>query len=67
MISKIPVGDYELCTTFIGYDTASVVVKIKIGEVITRKLYIGESSVNLNIFDVSEEKQETKTSSSYSG
>ena len=61
MISKIPVGDYELSTTFIGYDTAKVGITIKTGGVITRKLYIGESSVNLNIFDVSAEKQEAQT------
>ncbi len=61
LISKIPVGDYELATTFIGYDTASTAVSIKGGDVITQKLYISESAVNLSIFDVSAEKQEAQT------
>ena len=61
LISKIPAGDYELATTFIGYDTATVAITIKSGSVITKKLYIGESSVKLNDFTVSAEKQEAQT------
>lgn len=61
MISKIPPGDYTLTTTFIGYDTAKVQITIKSGDILTEKLYIAESSVNLNVFDVSAEKQEAQT------
>lgn len=60
-ISKIPAGTYTLKCSFLGYDTASEKVSLKPGQLVTKKLFLNESSVQLKAFDVSAEKQEAKT------
>lgn len=60
-ISKVEPGDYQLTTTFVGYDTASVAISLKKGEILTQKLYIEPSAINLKVFDVSAEKQEAQS------
>ncbi|MCI5056403.1 MAG: TonB-dependent receptor [Flavobacteriales bacterium] len=60
-ISKVPPGDYELTVSFLGFDTLSEKISLKPLQVLTRKLYLEKSSVELNIFDVSAEKQEAQT------
>lgn len=60
-ISKVPAGEYTLMSTFLGYDTASEKISLKPDEIINRKLYLSESSVQLRTFDVSAEKQEART------
>lgn len=60
-ISRIPPGDYTLMVTSVGYDTASVNITIKRGDILNERLVIGESSVQMQEFEVSAEKQEAQT------
>lgn len=57
-LSKIPVGEYTLMVTALGYDTASMQISIKKDDVLNQNLFINKSSVELKTFDVSAEKQE---------
>lgn len=60
-LSRIPLGEYTLLATSIGYDSASVKVEItKDGQIINKKLYISESSVDIQEVTISAEKQEAQ-------
>ncbi|HLN52587.1 MAG TPA: TonB-dependent receptor [Lentimicrobium sp.] len=60
-ISKIPEGTYTLMVTYLGFDTIHEQVTLKKGQVITKKLYMSKSSVNLKEFEVTAEHAEAKT------
>jgi hypothetical protein len=60
-ISKIPPGEYDLTVSFLGFDTLTEKINLKPLQVLTRKLYLNKSSVELNVFDVSAQKQEAQT------
>ncbi|MBK5285839.1 MAG: TonB-dependent receptor [Bacteroidia bacterium] len=60
-ITKIPAGSYTLMVTFVGYDTVSVPVTVKDGDLLTKKLYLKKSIKELKEVEVSAEKQENKT------
>lgn len=60
-ITKLPAGKYTLLTTQIGYDTAYAQIDLKNGQVITRKLSIGEAAVKMKGFTVSADRQEQET------
>ena len=60
--NKIPGGSYNLMVTFLGYDTLRETVTIKSGDMFTKQLYLSKSSIKLDVFEVSSEKQEAKTS-----
>ena len=55
-INKLPAGTYRLLVSYLGYDSASVVVTVKDKEIVTKKMYISESSVMLDETVVSAEK-----------
>lgn len=60
-LSKIPAGKYELICTYVGYDTVNVEVNVIANRVISKDLYLNRSSVQLQEFIVSAERQEMKT------
>lgn len=60
-ITKLEPGKYTVKSTTIGYDTASVDIELKPGQILTQKLFISEKEVNLKTFEVSAEKQEMLT------
>jgi len=60
-ITKIPPGDYTLQSTSLGFDTVSIKVTVRKGDIITKKLYLNTSSVKLKEFTVSAEKKEAQT------
>ena len=62
-ISKIPSGNYVLMVTYLGYDTIREDVTIANNSVLTRKLYLNKSSVNLEGVSISAEYQEYRTES----
>lgn len=62
-INKIKPGNYNLMVTFLGYDTLREAIQIsEPNQIITKQLYIKKSSIDLDVFEVSSEKQEAKTS-----
>jgi len=60
-ISKVPVGDYTLLVTYLGYDTLSMPVTIEEDDIISKNLFLKSSSVKLDVVKVSAERQEDKT------
>ncbi|MBI9068557.1 MAG: carboxypeptidase-like regulatory domain-containing protein [Salinivirgaceae bacterium] len=61
-ISKVPPGNYILTITYIGYDTLTVPIEIERNKMLTQKLFLEESSIRLEEFLVSAERQENKKS-----
>lgn len=60
-ISKIPTGKYTLMVTAVGYDTASVEINLRAGDILNERLVIGESLIQMKEFEVSAERQEAQT------
>lgn len=60
-ISKVPPGSYTLMVTLFGYDTLATPVTVKENEIVTKKLYIKKSSIQIQQVEVSAERQEQKT------
>jgi len=61
-LTRVPLGQYEVLATSIGYDTASAKVNLtKAGQIQDFKLFIGESSVELETVTISADKQEAQT------
>jgi len=61
IITKVPVGDYTLVVSYLGYDTLRIPVSISGAEIISKQLYIQESAITLQTIDISAEYQEAKT------
>lgn len=60
-VSKIPVGHYTIMVTALGYDTVQKEIDIKKDALENVKLYVKQSSVQLQEVVVSAEKEEAKT------
>lgn len=61
-ITQVPEGSYNLMVTYVGYDTLKVPISIKAGDIVNRKLFLTESSVKLQEFVVSAERQDRQKS-----
>lgn len=57
-ITHIPVGEYILTVTGIGYDSIQLPVKIEKGKIINQKIFLTTSTVLLDDVEISAEKQE---------
>lgn len=60
-ITKIPAGSYTLMVTSLGFDTAKVSITIKGNEILNHKLFIKESMIQMETFNLSAEASEAKT------
>lgn len=60
-ITQIPPGNYTLTVTYMGYDTLSMPVALKSGDVLTKNLQIEKSSVSLSVVNVSAEREAART------
>ncbi len=60
-ITRVPAGTYTLSISAIGYETKTFSITIKGGDILTDKYFISKRSININQFDVSAEKEESKT------
>jgi hypothetical protein len=59
-ITKVPPGDYTLIFRSPGYDSLSVPVSLKAGQILSRNLNVTERTVNLRAFEVSGQKEEDR-------
>ena len=59
--AQLKPGKYTLMTSLIGYDTLRVTVDLKPGEVVTKKLFLGQRSQELRSVEVSARKTENTT------
>ncbi|MCC6401753.1 MAG: TonB-dependent receptor [Flavobacteriales bacterium] len=60
-ISRIPAGDYTLMVTSLGYDTLTKAVSLAAGQILTEKLFVVKTKVELKTFTVTAEKTEAQT------
>ena len=60
-LSDVPVGEYKLVATFLGYDTASVDIKVVSQGIVNKSLYLTEGGINLGVINVSAERTSRKT------
>lgn len=60
-ITKVPPGEYTIVITNLGYDSLKLDVSLKAGEIVTKKLFLKKSSINLKTVNVSADRQEAKT------
>jgi hypothetical protein len=61
LISRIPPGQYTLIVTYLGYDTLQIALSIEADQILNKQLYMKESAITLETFNVSAEKQEART------
>ncbi len=60
-ITQIEPGDYNLLVTYLGYDTLRKPMSISQGRIETVKLFLTKSSIQMQMVEISAEKQEAKT------
>lgn len=60
-ITKIPVGNYTLMVSYLGYDTLKMAISVKDAEIITKKLFLKKSALQLKTIDISAETQQKQT------
>lgn len=60
-ISQLEPGSYTVFTTAIGYDTATAVIAVTAGGVVSKKLYIGRNDIQLGNVAISARKTEKTT------
>ena len=59
-ISRIAPGTYTLMVTYLGYDTLMKSVSVARDQIITEKLFLTKSAIQIREFEVSGEKQEAQ-------
>jgi len=60
-ISKVKAGNYTIIATYIGYDTSSVQISLRSGQVLTTNLEISESAIQLNEVKISAARAEMRS------
>ena len=60
-ISRVPPGNYTLTVTYLGYDTLKIPVTLKENQIITKKLTMVKSAIQLGYVEISAERQEART------
>jgi len=60
-ITKIPAGEYTLMVTFLGNDTLTEAITLDGKEIVTKKLFMKESAIEIGMVTISAEKQEAQT------
>ena len=60
-ITNIPIGNYTVLISYIGYDTLRENISLKAKQILTKKFEISESSVKLQTVHISADKQAMKS------
>lgn len=60
-IGDIPFGNYTLMVTSLGYDTLAMDVSVASEDIITKKLFLEKSGIQMEAFEISAAKQEALT------
>ncbi len=61
MISQVPVGEYTLVITYLGYDTLRHALSIQADRMVQIKLFLKKSSVQMQAVEISAERQDRLT------
>ncbi len=60
-ISDVPIGDYVLTCTNLGYDTAHVNIKVLNNQIVTQKIVLNRTSVQIHEVEITAGREEKKT------
>lgn len=60
-LTRIPIGKYTLMVTSIGYDTAKIEIVVEANKILEKNLTLSTTSIQLDEFVISAERQEMKT------
>lgn len=61
LVQDVEPGDYVAQVTFVGYDTVQMPIKLKAGEILSKKFYLDNISVELQTVNITAERQAAKT------
>jgi hypothetical protein len=61
LIGDIPFGDYTIMVTYLGYDTLKTPISIVDSKLKTEKYFLKRASIQMEAFEVSAQKQESRT------
>ena len=56
-----PAGSYTLVSSFVGYNSVQVAVQIQAGQILNQKIYLRETSQELQGVEITAEQQEART------
>ena len=65
-IPNVPIGTQTLFVSFVGYDSTSLELKITEGEIVYRSIYISEAATNLDVVEVSGQREKARTTAQVS-
>ena len=60
-LAGIPVGDYTLVASYLGYDSMAVDIKILDNNIDYQKIYLSESGFDLGVVNVSAKKEQSRS------
>ncbi len=60
-ITRITPGSYTIMVTALGYDTLQQAITVTRDQILTEKLYLSKSAIQMREFEVKGEKQESQT------
>ena len=60
-MSAIPIGDYTLVVSFIGYDTLTYDFSLRKGQIINKQFSLVESNITLDEISISGKKEQSRT------
>ncbi len=61
IIPNVPIGEYRLIATYVGYDSISAQVKIKANSIVYQALTMTESGINLGEVSISAAREQSRT------
>lgn len=53
IINNVKPGEYTLFTTYVGYDTAEITIKVKAGEITQQNIYLSSKGIDVDDVEVS--------------
>lgn len=60
-ITDVPVGQYELVVTYLGFEDYRQAIQVKKGEILYQNIYLAESGTNLGEVVISGRKEQART------
>ncbi len=60
-LANVPIGDYNLVVTYIGYDSLSLPITVKDGKISYKRLTIKEGGITLGEISISGAREESRT------
>ncbi len=59
-ISRLPAGNYTVRIVYLGFDTLTKAVEVKAGQIVTEKLYLTKTAIQMKAVEVTAEKREAQ-------